>query len=75
MLVTASLLVAGIGSMALILRELRKAPEGYEDEHGFRVVSKRAVESGVPGSVTTKTRGTRSSRHRLMPHALAHLAH
>jgi len=38
MLVTAGLLVAGIGSMALILRELRKAPEGYEDDHGFHTV-------------------------------------
>ena len=49
MLVTAGLLVAGIGSLALILRELRKAPEGYEDEYGFRIVSKKTVGSGVPG--------------------------
>jgi hypothetical protein len=72
MLVTAGLIVAGIGSLALILRELRKAPEGYEDEHCFRIVSKKAVRSGVPGSVTTKTRGTHTSRHRPMRHAPAH---
>jgi hypothetical protein len=34
---TAGLLVAGIGSLALIARELRKAPEGYEDDHGFYI--------------------------------------
>ena len=72
MLVTAGLLVAGIGSLALILRELRKAPEGYEDEHGFRVVSKKAVGSGVPGIGDNEELRTRSSEHRLMPHAPAH---
>jgi hypothetical protein len=72
MLVIAGFLVAGIGSLTLILRELRKAPEAYEDEHGFRMVCKKAVRSGVPGSVTTKTRGTHSSRHRPMRHAPAH---
>ena len=44
MLVTAGLLVAGVGSLALIARELREAPEGYEGEHGFHVVRKRAVD-------------------------------
>jgi hypothetical protein len=76
MLVIAGFLVAGIGSLTLILRELRKAPEAYEAEHGFHIVCERAVErSGVPGSVTMKTRGTRSSGHRPMLHAPAHPAH
>jgi hypothetical protein len=38
MIVAAALLLAGAGSLALIGRELRKAPEGYEDDHGFHTV-------------------------------------
>ena len=38
MIVAAALLLAGAGSLALIARELRKAPEGYEDDHGFHTV-------------------------------------
>ena len=53
MIVAAGFFVAGVGcSLALIIRELRKAPEGYEDEHGFYTV-------GVPDSM--KARRTRSS--------------
>jgi hypothetical protein len=38
MMVAAAFLLAGAGSLALIARELRKAPEGYEDDHGFHTV-------------------------------------
>jgi hypothetical protein len=49
MIVTAGFLVAGVGcSLALIIRELRKALEGYEDEHGFYTVRKGAVKSVFP---------------------------
>jgi class 3 adenylate cyclase len=40
MIVAAALLLAGVASLALIARELRKAPEGYEDDHGFHTVYK-----------------------------------
>ena len=70
MIVAAAFLLAEAGSLALIARELRKAPEGYEDEHGFHIVQKGAV--GVPGLMTTKTHRTRSSGSRPMRHAHAH---
>ena len=38
MIVAAGLLVAGMGSLTLVILELRKAPEGYEDERGFQAV-------------------------------------
>ena len=38
MIVAAAFLLAGAGSLTLIARELRKAPEGYEDDHGFHAV-------------------------------------
>jgi hypothetical protein len=39
-MIAAALLLAGAGSLALIARELRKAPEGYEDDYGFHTVHK-----------------------------------
>jgi hypothetical protein len=67
MILAAGLLMVGVSSLALIARELRKAPEGYEDEHGFQIVSR-----GTAGSGVSKTRRTRSSRHRAMRRVTAH---
>ena len=71
MIVAAAVFVAGVCcSLALIIRELRKTPEGYEDEHGFYTVRKGAVKCGVPDSM--KARRTRSSPNWAMHRTPAH---
>ena len=67
MILAAGLLVFGVSSLALIARGLRKAPEGYEDEHGLHIVSR-----GTTGSGVSKIRGTRTNRHRAMRRVPAH---
>jgi hypothetical protein len=55
MIVAAGFFVAGVGcSLALIIRELRKAPEANEDEHGFYTVHNDAVKYGVPDSMNPR---------------------
>ena len=48
MIVAAGLLVTGMASLALVILELRKAPQGYEDERGFHAVRKGAMGYSVP---------------------------
>ena len=60
MIVAAGFFVAGVVcSLALIIRILRKAPEGYEDENGFHTVGNGSVKYSVPDSM--KNRRIRSS--------------
>jgi hypothetical protein len=56
-IVAAGLLVAGMGFLVLVLLELRKAPEGYQDECGFHAVGKGAVGYGVLGSMIKNLSG------------------
>jgi hypothetical protein len=72
MIVIAGLFVAGLGSVALIIRELRKAPEGYEDEHGFCTIRQGVAEYGVPNSITRKVRRTRGFPNWLIHRMPAH---
>ena len=53
------LLVAGMGSLALVILELRKAPEGYEDECGFHSICQSTMGYGVPGLMIQNTRRAR----------------
>jgi hypothetical protein len=65
MIVTAILLLA-VAGLGLITRELRRAPEGYEDENGFHVIQKPVIDSGA-----TKLR-QRHLRHPQTQPATAH---
>ena len=44
-IVAACLLVAGMGSLALVILELREAPEGYDDEHGFHATCSSMIQN------------------------------
>jgi hypothetical protein len=72
MIVAVGLFVAGLGSLALIIRQLCKAPEGYEDEHGFCTIRKGVAEYGVPDSITRKVRRTRGIPNWLIHRTPAH---
>ena len=50
MIAAAGLLIAGMGSLALVVLALHKALEGYEDERGFHAVRKvTLVDSHIRG--------------------------
>ena len=61
MILAAGLLVTGMGSLALIILELRKAPQGYEDERGFHTVRKGTMGYSVPAPKISRSVCRKSS--------------
>ena len=68
MIVAAGLLVAGMSALALVILELRKAPQGYEDERGFHAVRKGAMGYSVPApKISRSVCGNRRWHRRICP--------
>jgi len=72
MIIAAGLFVVVVVPVALVIRELRKAPEGYEDEHGFYSVHKGPVENRLSDTSIKKAPKTPRSLHWPMHHRPAH---
>ena len=67
MIVAAGFFLAGVGcALALIIYELRNAPEGYEDEHGFYTVGNGAAKHGVPDSMKRRRTHLHWAMHRTL---------
>ena len=54
MLLLGGLFALALGSVSLIVYNLRRAPEGYEDEDGFHIYGQRARGSRI---LSTKKHG------------------
>jgi hypothetical protein len=48
MITAACVFVTVMSSVVLVIDELRKAPEGYEDKHGFHAVTKQIARRAGP---------------------------
>jgi hypothetical protein len=47
MLIVLAICGTAISALAIVVSSLRRAPEGYEDEHGFHMLRQRASGSAV----------------------------
>jgi hypothetical protein len=58
MIVSALLLICGLG-LTYIVHELRKAPEGYEDQNGFHTIPDPAAQRDAAQLFTRESRRPR----------------
>ena len=65
MLFAVGVVAAAVGSLAVIARALRSAPEAYEDEDGFHVITRKPT-SGVSFR-SSKNRASRTDLPRSEP--------
>ena len=60
MFLTAGIVICStLGAFALVLREVRKAPEGYEDEYGFHTVQGNGRGAELPSAGVSSVRKPR----------------
>lgn len=60
MFLTAGIVIfSTVGAFALVIREVRKAPEGYEDEYGFHIVQGNGRASDLPSAGVSNVRKPR----------------
>ena len=55
MLLPIAVFAATVGSLGVVVYNLRKAPEAYEDEHGLHILRKRAPGSAGMRSAKQQT--------------------
>ncbi|MEP6822357.1 MAG: hypothetical protein ABI946_08415 [Chthoniobacterales bacterium] len=56
-----------LGAFALVAREVRKAPEAYEDEYGFHIVQRDGRGADLPSAGVSNVRKPRQDAEARRP--------